>query len=92
MIIKKQCAPWSRRCRLTAQPAEGDSPGKSSCYTSADPQLAAHLDDEASGPKLSLTIAGTPYRGEIHHDHEHDHAHEHDHDHEHAHEHDAAGH
>ncbi len=47
-------------------------------FTITDAELAAHIDDSAAAPKLSLTIGGKPYRGEIKHDHEghaHDHAH-----------------
>lgn len=66
--------------KLPPSPEAGETDGKSSRYTSNDPELAAHIDDEAAAPKLSLSIGGKPYRGEIHHDHD-----GHDHDHGHAH-------
>jgi len=58
--------------KLLASPADGDEDGKSSRFIIEDDHLAAHMDDEASAPKLSVTIDGTPYSGEVsHHDHEH---------------------
>jgi len=64
--------------KLLASPDSDDPSGKSSRFTLADAELAIHLDDETAKPKLTLTINGTPYRGEIKHDHDHeghDHAH-----------------
>lgn len=64
--------------KLAASPDAGETGGKSSRFTVANAELAAHIDDSAAAPKLSLTIAGKPYRGEIKHDHDghaHDHAH-----------------
>lgn len=62
---------------LTASPLQGEAAGMSSRFVLADAELAAHLGEEAAAPKLSLTIAGSPYRGDIHimeeHDHDHDH-------------------
>lgn len=66
--------------KLAASPDAGDEAGKASRFTIADAELAAHIDDSAAAPKLSLSIAGKPYRGEIKHDHD-----GHDHDHGHAH-------
>ncbi|MEO8269211.1 MAG: hypothetical protein ABI557_05795 [Aureliella sp.] len=61
--------------KLTASPDAGDPAGKSSRFTLADAELVGHLDEESAAPKLSLTIDGTPYRGEIEHEHEgHDHS------------------
>ncbi len=63
--------------KLAASPDEGDAEGKSSRFTITDAELVGHIDSESASPKLMLTINGTPYRGEIHHDHSHDdHAHE----------------
>ncbi len=60
---------------LSASPDTGDPNDKSSRFVLADAELAGHLDDHASAPKLMITINGTPYRGEFHHDHgAHDHA------------------
>ena len=62
--------------KLAASPDTGDPTGKSSRFTLADAELARHIDDETAAPKLSVTINGTPYRGEIKHDHAgHDHKH-----------------
>ncbi|XZE35786.1 hypothetical protein SH501x_001328 [Pirellulaceae bacterium SH501] len=62
--------------RLTANPDTNDPPGKSSRFTSADEELAGHIDDDSSSPKLSVTINGKAYRGVIQHDHAgHDHKH-----------------
>jgi len=63
---------------LTAKPDDGDEPGKSSRFVSADKELAEHLDAENSSPQMVVKINGKSYRGEIHHDHDHeghDHAH-----------------
>ncbi len=57
--------------KLPATPDTGDPAGKSSRFTLADEELAGHIDDEAAGPRLSVTINGTPYRGEIKHSHDH---------------------
>ncbi|TWU43590.1 hypothetical protein Poly51_63120 [Rubripirellula tenax] len=59
--------------KLLASPEEGDPSGKASRFTLADADLAGHIDDTSSAPKLMLTIGGTAYRGEIKHDHGHDH-------------------
>lgn len=61
--------------KLVANPDAGDPAGKSSRFTLADAELVSHMDDESAAPKLSLTIDGTPYRGEIKHEHEHEHDH-----------------
>ncbi|QDS93436.1 hypothetical protein FF011L_22060 [Roseimaritima multifibrata] len=64
---------------LVSAPDVGETEELSSRFTIVDPHLVADLDAEGSNAKLSLTIKGTPYRGEIKHDHEshegHDHAH-----------------
>ncbi len=63
--------------KLAASPESGETDGKSSKFTLTDADLAAHIDDTFVAPKLSLTINGKPYRGEIKHDHDHDHPHAH---------------
>ncbi len=64
--------------KLAASPETGDANGKSSRFRLADAGLAEHIDDEAALPKLMVTINGTPYHGEIKHDHDHsDHGHSH---------------
>ncbi|MGN6135323.1 MAG: hypothetical protein ACTHK7_11805 [Aureliella sp.] len=70
--------------KLAASPEASDGAGKSSRFALQDSELVEHLDTPAAAPKLMITINGTPYRGEVHHDHDHaghDHA-GHDHDHE----------
>ncbi|WP_186776382.1 hypothetical protein [Rubripirellula reticaptiva] len=60
--------------KLAATPDDADPNGKSSRFTIADAELVGHIDDDTAAPKLTLTINGTPYRGEIKHDHDgHDH-------------------
>lgn len=59
--------------KLAANPDAGDPAGRSSRFTLADAELVGHLDEESAAPRLSLTIDGTPYRGEIKHDHDHAH-------------------
>ena len=64
--------------KLAAEPDTDDPSGTASRFTLVDAELAGHMDDEEAAPKLVLTINGTPYRGEIKHDHDHeghDHAH-----------------
>lgn len=64
--------------KLTAQADAGDAAGKSSRFVLADAELAGHIDDKASAPKLSVSINGTPFKGDIKHDNDHsghDHAH-----------------
>lgn len=79
--------------QLTASPEPSDPAGKASRYVSTDAELAAHIDDHASAAKLSVAIDGTPYRGDLVHDHDHE-GHNHEgHDHEgHDHEHDEPAH
>ena len=66
--------------KLAAAPDASDSDGKSSRFILADEELASHINEETAAPKLSVTINGVPYRGEIKHDHDHaghDHGHAH---------------
>ncbi|MEO2014873.1 MAG: hypothetical protein ABGZ53_10935 [Fuerstiella sp.] len=62
---------------LTAKPDEGDEAGKSSRFISADKELAEHLDEEGTSPRMVVKINGKSYRGEIKHDHDHE-GHDHD--------------
>lgn len=62
-----------KQFKLPANPDSADPAGKSSRYTLADADLVAHLDDHDAAPSVSLTIDGTPYTGNIEHDHAHDH-------------------
>ncbi|MGB7329231.1 MAG: hypothetical protein WBD31_30395 [Rubripirellula sp.] len=57
--------------KLAATPDDADPSGRSSRFTLADAELVGHIDDDKAAPKLTLTINGTPYRGEIKHDHDH---------------------
>ncbi|MDX1925289.1 MAG: hypothetical protein SFV81_02150 [Pirellulaceae bacterium] len=62
--------------KLIAKPDTGDPPGRSSRFVSEDPELAGHINDESSKPKLNISINGKSYRGIIEHDHTgHDHKH-----------------
>ncbi|MDZ4851023.1 MAG: hypothetical protein SGI77_17185 [Pirellulaceae bacterium] len=62
--------------KLAASPDSGDSDGKSSRFVLVDEELAIHIDEETAAPKLTVTINGVPYRGEIKHSHaSHEHAH-----------------
>ena len=63
--------------KLAAAPEAGDGEGKTSRFTITDAELAAHIDDHDAHPKLSITIGGKPYRGDVPHDHDHDHPHAH---------------
>jgi hypothetical protein len=63
--------------KLAAAPLDGETGGKSSRFQSTDAELAGHLDDAASEPRLNVTIDGTPYTGSMSHVHDdHDHAHD----------------
>ncbi|HIF01079.1 MAG TPA: hypothetical protein EYG03_05485 [Planctomycetes bacterium] len=62
---------------LTAKPDEGDEDGKSSRFVSDDKELAEHLDEEGTSPRMVVKINGKSYRGEIKHDHDHE-GHDHD--------------
>lgn len=64
---------------LAAKPDEGDDAGKSSRFVSDDKELAEHLDEEDTNPRMVVKINGKSYRGEIKHDHEHE-GHDHGHD------------
>lgn len=72
---------------IPAKPDAGDSAGKSSRFQLDDAELIHAFDQENASPRLSLTIAGTAYRGSINHVHDtaHD-PHDHDADHSHTHE------
>ncbi len=64
--------------KLPAHPEMGDSVGKTSRFSLSDAKLAGHLNDQNASAKLMITINGTPYRGEVKHDHsdsDHNHAH-----------------
>ncbi len=50
----------------------GDPAGKSSRFTLKDADLAAHIEDAAAAPKMSVNINGKPYSGEIKHQHDHE--------------------
>jgi len=55
--------------KVAAKPAAGDPPGKSSCFFSADKELAGDLDHAGAEPQLVLTIDGKQFRGAIGHEH-----------------------
>lgn len=62
---------------LAAKPDAGDEAGKSSRFVSGDKELAEHLDEEGTSPRMVVKINGKSYRGEIKHDHDHE-GHDHD--------------
>jgi hypothetical protein len=71
---------------LVAKPDDGDESGKSSRFVSEDNELAAHLHEEGTNPRMVVKINGKSYRGEITHDHDHaGHDHGHDDHQDHAH-------
>ena len=64
---------------LAAKPDKGDEAGKSSRFVSDEKELAEHLDEEGTSPRMVVKINGKSYRGEIKHDHDHE-GHDHGHD------------
>lgn len=68
---------------LKAAPQKDDPEGKSSRFELAGDLIVAEKihDEEDIQGRLSVTIDGKPYAGEIEHHHDHDHGHDHDHDH-----------
>lgn len=68
--------------KLAAQPQDGDAAGQSSRFAITDKELAEHLHEAATQPRLSLTVGGQPYSGAIPHESHGDHDHDHDHDHD----------
>lgn len=68
--------------KLAAQRQESDPEGKSSRFVSNDKELAAHIEETETEPKLVVTIDGKSFTGTITHSHDHgDHSHG-DHKHE----------
>ena len=57
--------------KLASSPDTGDAAGKSSRFTLKDADLAARVDAEGADAKLTVTINGKHYTGEIKHDHDH---------------------
>ncbi len=57
--------------KLLSSADAGDPAGKSSRFTLKDADLATHIEDAAAEPKMSVTINGKPYSGEIKHSHDH---------------------
>lgn len=58
--------------KLAASPDLNDPQGKSSRFVSNDAELAEHLDEEGTDPKLVVAINGKSFRGTIAHDHDHE--------------------
>jgi hypothetical protein len=65
-----------KQFKLAASPNGADSSGKSSRFTLQDAELVEEIDHDDAAPKLSVSIAGKSYRGNIKHDHA---GHDHDH-------------
>lgn len=64
---------------MVATPDTSDPEGKSSRFVLSDAEVVTMLDSEGTTARISLTIDGTPYQGNVAHDHEgHDHAHSHE--------------
>lgn len=60
--------------KLAASPEASDPTGTSSRFESTDAELAGHLDEKGSAPKLKVSIDGKSYGGVIQHEHAgHDH-------------------
>ena len=57
---------------LQASPDSGDPQGKASRFVSDDAELAQDLDAGVEA-RLMVNVGGTPYNGQISHDHGHDH-------------------
>ena len=63
---------------VAAAPDSEDEGGKSSRFVTDDKELAEHLDEHGTSPRLVVKIDGKSFRGEIKHEHDHgshDHAH-----------------
>ncbi len=62
---------------LAATPDASDPEGKSSRFVLSDATVVEMLDSEGTTARVSVMIEGTPYQGNVAHDHEgHDHAHD----------------
>ncbi len=55
--------------KVAAKPTASDPAGKSSCFFSADKELAGDLDHAGADPQLVITINGKQFRGAIGHEH-----------------------
>jgi hypothetical protein len=51
--------------QLPAKPLEGEPEGQSSRFELTDPALVTAMDDPKSKARFNVTIAGTPYVGEL---------------------------
>lgn len=63
--------------KLAAKPAATDPAGKSSVFTSNEPELVADLQEGHAEVQLVLTIDGKQVRGTLEHDHEGEEGHTH---------------
>jgi hypothetical protein len=63
----------STQYELTADADEGDEEGKSSRFTLTDSELVEALETEGTTARVTIVIDGTPYSGDISHDHGHSH-------------------
>ena len=79
VIINVKHGDKPEQFKLLAQPQDGEPAGQSSRYSLTNKELAEHLHEEATAPRISLMIGGQPFSGAIpHEDHAgHDHSHEH---------------
>lgn len=64
--------------KLTAEPQEGEGPGKTSRFVSKKNEDLCHaIEEEGTDARLQLTIAGKSFTGKIAHEHDHE-GHDHD--------------
>lgn len=74
VVINLKQAGQPAQHKLTAEPDAGDAAGKSSKFvTKANADLGGALEQEASEPRLQVTIQGKSYTGKIVHAHDHAH-------------------
>jgi hypothetical protein len=57
--------------KLAAQPDSGDPAGKSSRFVAENKELVEELEHDHGSLKLTVSINGKSYRGNIQHDHDH---------------------
>lgn len=67
----------SEQFKLAAKPAAGDPAGKSSVFSSSEPELVADLKEGHAEVQLVLMIDGKQFRGTLEHDHEGEEGHAH---------------
>ena len=61
----------AKQYKLTAKPQADDGDGKSSSFESDDENLTKEIEAEGADARISLEIDGTPYAGNVPHEHHH---------------------